>query len=68
MMKTYIINPFLRMNKITIFYLLFFLTIAFSFTYVGCSEVQNNLTPAPELSVHPSGWADTSSANESSPN
>lgn len=68
MMKTYIINPFLRMNKITIFYLFFFMTIALSLTYVGCSEVQNNLTPAPELSVHPSGWADTSTANESSPN
>jgi len=69
MMKTNIINSLMRMKKLTVFYLLFFLTIAVSLTYVGCSEVENNLTPAPDLGVHPTGWADTSSADAiSSPN
>ena len=61
MMKTNIIISLLKMKKLTVFYLLFFLTIALTLTYVGCSEVENNLTPAPELGVHPSGWADTTS-------
>jgi predicted CxxxxCH...CXXCH cytochrome family protein len=52
------------MKKINIFYILFAITVISSLTYVGCSEVENNLVPAPELNiVHPSGWADTTSAN-----
>ena len=50
------------MKKLSVFYLLFFLTITVSLTYVGCSEVENNLTTAPELGIHPSGWADTASS------
>ncbi len=61
-MNTNNLKLFLKKSKLTVFYLLFFLIITVTLGYVGCSEVENNLTPAPELGVHPSGWADTTSA------
>ena len=51
-------------NGMKFFYIIYFLIISVTLTYVGCSEVQNNLVTAPEIGTHPDGWgSDTGSVN-----
>ncbi len=66
-MQNNIIKSFLKMQRINIFYILYFIIIGIILNYAGCSDVQDNLVEAPEIGVHPAGWADTTSSNLTSP-
>lgn len=64
MMKTNIKILNSEKNRLKFFYIIFFLIISVTLTYVGCSDVQNNLVMAPEIGTHPDGWgSDTGSVN-----
>ena len=51
------------MKKLNLFYILFIVSLVSVLTYIGCSKEQENLVNAPELGIHPSGWADTASTD-----
>jgi predicted CxxxxCH...CXXCH cytochrome family protein len=55
-----------KMKNIKLFYMAFLLMVVSALTYQGCSELDKNATMAPELGIHPAGWADT--LNPDSPN
>lgn len=54
------------MKNIKLFYLAFSLMVITALSYQGCSELDKTATVAPELGIHPTGWADTN--NQSSDN
>ena len=54
------------MKKIRIFYLSFFLLLGLAIAYQGCSQFDKEAVVAPDIGVHPEGWADT--LNQQDPN
>ena len=51
------------MKKTLLIYLFVFAALAVAVTFNGCSEVQDDLTTAPEIGTHPDGWVNDQSAN-----
>lgn len=51
------------MKKIYRVYLILTLFVFVMVSYYGCSKIENNLTTAPDLGIHPAGWVDKTSAN-----
>ena len=47
------------MKKVTVFYLSFILIISLAIAYQGCSQLDKDAVMAPEIGIHPEGWADT---------
>lgn len=47
------------MKKVKLFYLAFSVILVSALAYQGCSQLDENAALAPELGVHPEGWADT---------
>lgn len=51
------------MKKLILYYGLFITLIASALIYQGCSQLDNDVTMAPDIDTHPDGWANPSSNN-----